>query len=346
MGIKGIRNFLKNQYNPEHFEELVPFDVLRGKKIAVDTSIFVCMYKIVYPNTFEEEFMNLFVALLEHGIEPIFVFDGKSPEEKSEEKKKREEKKHMQCVRIESLERDLECYHKTQKVSQLLWDVNNKLVKKGHEFLKDNFSLAHVTLYVEKLKSQVLTLTSYDFELVKQLCSIFGVHYIIAEGEAEILCSQLVKSNIAYAVLTKDTDVLACGCPVMLSDIKLKSRVFSIIYLDNILKKLDLDYSKWLDFCIMCGTDFNDNIPKIGPVKSYKYIKAYGNLEQISKYINTSILKYENVRNIFNALETKSYADDAFSKLKLDMQAIQKRILDHKLKISYDNLRDRLAIVA
>ena len=338
MGIKGIREFLKKQCG-ETFEKLISFDELSGKIIVVDTSIFVCMYKIVYPDTFEEEFIKLFVSLLESGIDPVFVFDGNSPQEKAGEKKKRDDKKQAQNARVDMLERDLECYHKTQEISQALWDVNNKefqtKLKKGGIILQNVFLVSLVTLYIKKLKSQILTVTNNDFILVKELLSLFGIPYIIAEGEAEILCSQLVKSNTAYAVLTKDTDVLACGCPIMLSNINLKARQFTVIYLEDILNNLNLDYSRWLDLCIMCGTDFNNNIPNIGPVKSFKYIHKHGNLEEISKFIDTSNLCYEKIRKIFTKNDEQY---ELSSKMKPDIEGIKTRIREHKLKLSLSKL--------
>lgn len=64
---------------------------LRGKKLAIDVSIWVM--KIIYgfiskPNMTSSEFSNIhlimilrrLVTLLELGIKPVFVFDGKPPE--------------------------------------------------------------------------------------------------------------------------------------------------------------------------------------------------------------------------------------------------------------------------
>ena len=101
MGIKGIRDLLKKQL--PSYEERVPMKDFENKKIVVDASLFICMYKAARKEMYEEAFMTLFAALLEHNIHPTFVFDGQSPKEKSNEKKKRAEKKDASSLVLKSL---------------------------------------------------------------------------------------------------------------------------------------------------------------------------------------------------------------------------------------------------
>ena len=44
----------------------------------------------------------------------------------------------------------------------------------------------------------------------------------------------------------------------------------------EILESLELEDRQFLDLCIMCGTDYNPNIPKIGSKSAYKRIIQHG----------------------------------------------------------------------
>lgn len=339
MGIKGIRELLKKKI--ENFEEKQPINSFSGKKIVVDASIFVCMYKAVQKITFEEAFMNLFVVLLENYIEPVFVFDGKSPEEKSLEKQKRTVQKKLQYDRVERLELDLSKYKKNKEISQELWVINNKKVLPSRLLPNEQiFSFSKVETYVKKLRSQILEIREIDFVILRELLFLFGIPFITAKGEAEILCSKLVRHNYADAVLTKDTDVLACCSHTMLSEINITEQLFTVIKLENILETLKIDENSWIDLCIMCGTDFNENIPNIGPVRSLSYIQKYKALETISEHINTDILSYQKTRNLFQCHDEQIGPLPGCSEIKFDQ--IAERIIKKKLKISASSIRRRL----
>ena len=339
MGIKGIRELLKKQI--ENFEEKQPVSLFSGKKIVIDASFFVCMYKAVQKNTFEEAFMNLFVVLLENKIEPVFVFDGKAPEEKTLEKQKRTIKKKMQYARVEQLELDLVNYKKNKEISQDLWNINNKQVLPSRLLPNEKmFSFNKVETYVKKLRSQILEIKEKDFVILRELLLLFGIPFITAKGEAEILCSKLVKNNYADAVLTKDTDVLACCSHTMLSDINLPEQMFTVIKLEKILDGLKLDENSWIDLCIMCGTDFNENIPNIGPIRSLSYIQKYKTLEEISGHINTDLLSYDKTRNLFQCHDEQIGPLPTCGKIKFD--EIAERITEKRLKISASLIRRRL----
>lgn len=341
MGIKGIKEFLKKHV--ENLEVKEPINSFSGQRIVIDASFFVCKYKAVQKDTFEEAFMNLFVALIENDIKAVFVFDGKSPEEKNNEKQKRAIKKKAQYERIEKLESDLMKYKKNKEISQDLWNINNKKVCPSKLVPNEKyFSFFQVEAYVKQLRSQIVEVSEIDFQIVRELLTLFGIPFIVAKGEAEILCSKLVKNNFADAVLSQDSDVLACCSHTMLSDINLSNGEFTIIKLQNILDTLQLDENSWVDLCIMCGTDFNENMPSIGPVRSFNYIKKYKTLEKISEHVNTDILSFEKTRSIFQC-DTEDIGPLPENG-KINFEDIVERIIKKKLKISAASIRRRLGL--
>ncbi|MEX0598735.1 MAG: hypothetical protein WD512_19785, partial [Candidatus Paceibacterota bacterium] len=108
------------------------------------------------------------------------------------------------------------------------------------------------------------------------------------------------------AVFTRDTDVLACSVSIMITEINVLTKTATIINVDNILSTLSLSESQMLDFCILCGTDYNPNINKIGPVGALKLIQKHENLETIERLetkIDTSVLNYVVTRKLFTELD-------------------------------------------
>jgi 5'-3' exonuclease len=55
----------------------------------------------------------------------------------------------------------------------------------------------------------------------------------------------------------------------------------------------------------MCGTDYNKNIYRVGPSKSYDLLLKYDNIEDIKSNTkhDTDILKFPRVREIFTKYE-------------------------------------------
>jgi 5'-3' exonuclease len=337
MGIKGLRTFLKKEFKDESLEERVPFNYFANKVIAVDASIYICKFKVVYKDFFEEALINFIVSLLESKIIPVFIFDGNAPEEKTNEKRKRAEKKKANISRIEKLENDLKIYLDTKIISDDLREINSKVYQS--KLSLNAFCVDRVSDYVTKLRSNIFELNNQDFEILKELLTVFGIQYFTAQGEGELLCSKLVKNGLADAVLTEDTDVLASGSHVMLCDANLKLKEFTLIKLEKILEKLDLNQESFLDFCIMLGTDFNENIPRVGPVKSLKYIKEYSSLENVEKQIDVSCLSYQRTRKIFT--DEEEFELKLVSK-NVDYEKLEKRVLENRLRTSLDNIKFRL----
>jgi 5'-3' exonuclease len=168
-----------------------------------------------------------------------------------------------------------------------------KLMPKGA--LVTIFNSERMREHIGKLKQRTFTLKASDVNLCKNILTLFKIPFDQAPGEAEIYCTKLCKEGYVSAVLSADTDIIAAGCPVILRDIT--SSGFKGIFLSHILDDLELTQAQWLDLCILCGTDFNKNIPLIGPKKALHLIKTYQRLEDIP--LDTSILNYRRVRELY-----------------------------------------------
>lgn len=92
MGIKNLHQFLVK--NCKHCIKDITLKDLQGKTIAIDASIIVYKFMIACGsnNMHLLSLRNFIDKLLKHNIKPIFVFDGKPPDEKSVTLNDRKEK--------------------------------------------------------------------------------------------------------------------------------------------------------------------------------------------------------------------------------------------------------------
>ena len=50
------------------------------------------------------------------------------------------------------------------------------------------------------------------------------------------------------------------------------------------LMDLELTNEQFIDMCILCGCDYASKIEGIGPVKAYKFIKEFSNIENLIEF--------------------------------------------------------------
>ena len=124
MGIKNLTRFLTQQF-PELLEDVTLKD-FAGKKIAIDTAIFMCKFKASSGKNWLDAFVSLVSWMWECGVTPIFVLDNGSPPEKAIEKKKRYEAKKKSLEKIAALEKAIETYKVDKIVTPLLKEVHQK----------------------------------------------------------------------------------------------------------------------------------------------------------------------------------------------------------------------------
>lgn len=301
MGIKGLRDLMKKEFSKKNvcFEKTVPIDTMSGKRLVVDTSIYIYTFKATHQDRFLECFKCMIHMCEQYNIELVFVFDGISPEEKCREKMRRVKQRQDQKKRVEELINDLSIYKNSGVVSEKLQLMHDKFVttNRSNVITFTNFNHVVAQKCIEKQQNNIVEISTHDINSLKILLTEKNIKYITAQGEAEAACSAIVTQKLAHAVITKDSDAFACGASIVITNINLSKHEVSVVTIEEILSVFELDYTSWLDLCIMCGTDFNDNIYKIGPVRALQYIKKYKTLEHVP--LDTTILNYVTVRTFF-----------------------------------------------
>ncbi|XP_057829503.2 flap endonuclease 1 [Cryptomeria japonica] len=284
MGVKGLTKLLADNA-PKSIKEQ-KFESYFGRKIAVDASMSIYQFLIVVGRVGNETLTNeagevtshlqgMFtrtIRLLEAGIKPVYVFDGKPPELKKEELAKR-------LSRREEATEDLA-----------------EAIETG---VKED---------IERYSKRTVKVTKQHNEDCKKLLRLMGVPVIEAPSEAEAECASLCKSGKVYAVASEDMDSLTFGASRFLrhlmepSSKKIPVMEFEI---SKVLEELNLTMDQFIDMCILCGCDYCDTIRGIGAQTALKLIRQHGSLEKILENLNKDRYQipedwpYERARSLF-----------------------------------------------
>lgn len=338
MGIKNLHKFLRDVC-PNVFEQ-IHISEYAFEKVAIDVSLYLYVYKARYG---EEGWLKAFLTLVEclrkNELHSVFIYDTKAPPEKEIERQDRAKNRENAERRVFELETALEKYNESGEVDTLLLEFQKKRkLEKPSFFSNTSVNIPGIRICLDKMKRQIFSVTQEDFDLTKKMFDILDVPYFQAPGEAETTCAHLTKIGKVKGLLSRDSDVLAYGSPVFLTNLNEYTGVCDRICYHNVLKELELTSEQFLDFCIMSGTDYNKNIFKIGCKKAYNLIKKYGSIEEIEKKtnLNVDILNHERVREIFTTYEPANYNISYCGTP--DFNKLSHFLSEHNLHVNMDTL--------
>ncbi len=275
MGIKDLNPYLRETV-PDAIKE-VELSQFSGKTVCIDTSIY--FYKFLYKNNrYLEGFYQQIFRLRKNGLTPIYIFDGAPPQEKMKTLELRKEKKEEIKASIESLYNQKELAETDEE-------------KKALEFK------------ISMIKKKLIYITSEYINKLKQLLDLMNVQYIQAPGEADMICGKLAKQGLVDLVMSDDMDLLTSGSSKVLRNFFITSNKVMYYDLNKILELMDINIDQWIDFCILCGCDYCDRIPNLGPKNSLKYLKLYENVNGILENVGSKYKVPENYKEEYaNAL--------------------------------------------
>ena len=205
MGVKLLGKLLKTECSD--CVRKIHLRQLYGKKICIDTSIYLYRYKSM--ESLLEKFYLMCSIFKYYNITPLFVFDGKPPEEKKDEINRRRENREKAW----------------KKYDELKQKYGNNLNKHQEKRLED-------------LKRSIVRVKWEDIDNVKNLITSMGFKHIEALGDADKRCAALVFPYKVYGVLNEDMDLFAYGCPVVFRYFSLINHTVMQYNLKDILKKL------------------------------------------------------------------------------------------------------------
>lgn len=113
-----------------------------------------------------------------------------------------------------------------------------------------------------------------DLEECRALLTALGLPWIAAPGESDAQCAQLVQKRHAWAAVTQDWDIALFGAPRALRNLTLSAtRTPEILDLDAALAAAGLTREQLVDAAILIGTDYNEGVAGVGPVKAVAMVK-------------------------------------------------------------------------
>ncbi len=204
-------------------------------------------------------------SMVEKGIKPIYIFDGKAPELKSETQTKRRE------VRDEAEK------------------IYKDALAKG-----DTEKARKYAMRSSKLSPEII-------ESSKKLLTLMGIPYVDAKGEGEAQAAYLVQNGDAYAVASQDYDCLLFGAKRVVRNLAVNSNLGNLEYyqLDKVLRELDITREELIDMGILIGTDFCAGLKGVGAKTALKLAHKGQLKEKIAELQKESTHDLDEVREIF-----------------------------------------------
>lgn len=195
--------------------------------------------------------------LVEAGVRPVYVFDGKPSK--------------LKRATIEERRRVKE---KAQKQYEAALEAGD----------------------LETARSKAQQTSTLDKAMVgqaKDLLDALGVPWLDAPSEGEAQAAHMTRQGLVDAVASQDFDSLLFGAPVVYRNLsvggrrKLPGRQAWVdvspvrIELDATLDNLGLNRAQLVDVAILMGTDYNPGIKGVGPKTAIKMIGGEGDLEGV-----------------------------------------------------------------
>ena len=260
--------------------EIVPrhetgFDELKAKRIALDAynALYQFLSAIRQPDgtplldsrgRVTSHLSGLFyrtVKLVEMGIQPVYVFDGRPPEMKRKTIEKRRE---------------------AREAAQRKWE---EALKRGELEEARKYAQAAHRLTEDMVKDS------------KDLLTAMGIPWVQAPSEGEAQAAYMASKGNVWASGSQDYDSLLFGATRLVRNLavvgkrKLPGKDVYVdvlperVELKEVLETLGIDRRKLVWIGILVGTDFNEKVPGVGPKRALALVKEYDSLDEIFKVL-------------------------------------------------------------
>jgi flap endonuclease-1 len=145
----------------------------------------------------------------------------------------------------------------------------------------------------------------------KRLILSMGLPVVQAPSEGEAQAAYMAARGDVYIVGSQDYDSLLFGAPRVVRNLaitgkrKLPRKNIYVdvepeeMILDEELARLGINRKQLVEISIMCGTDFNLGLSRVGPKTALKLIKENGDLESVLVAQGETIENYAEIRDVF-----------------------------------------------
>ncbi|MFP3227344.1 MAG: flap endonuclease-1 [Caldisphaera sp.] len=251
---------------PENAKQDIEIKSLKGYSIALDgyNMLYQFLAAIRQPDgtplidsqgNITSHISGLFyrtINLIEEGIKPIYVFDGKPPEMKKREIEERISRRQQYAEKYQKAKEEGRI-EEAKKYAQASTTLSNTMVNDA-----------------------------------KQLLTYMGIPWIQAPADGEAQAAYMAKKGDVYAAGSQDYDSLLFGSPKLVRNLAITGKRKlpnkeeyveikpELINLFDMLKLLDISREQLILIGILLGTDFNpDGVKGYGPKTALKFVKEY-----------------------------------------------------------------------
>lgn len=252
MGISSLNHLLREKARDAcKFVKL--HELTAGSRIAIDWSIMMYNIKNITLKT-----GKLFADILDDFVKKctlarlklVFVIDGKAGPEKAEEWSRRYEE------RITLFDR--------------MTTITNEIKETS-----DEMRIGELTTELAKLEELTLNVKSEERRAMVDHLIASDCIVLYATGESDPLLATLARNKYVDYVLSRDTDMLAYGCPFVLREVLDSAETYfdldyELVEFDKMLIEMRLSRAEFIDVCILAGCDYFK-----APISTKKYDKYW-----------------------------------------------------------------------
>ena len=213
--------------------------------------------------------------LVDSGIKPCIIFDGKPPKLKE---------RLLEERRLKKIKAEIE------------WEA---AISAGD---------------IETARTKAQQTTRLDKEMLvdsKKLLDLLGIPWFDAPSEGEAQVAYLLETKKVDYGASQDFDTILFGAKNFVRNLTLSNRrklpkqnkwvpvTPEIVDVDLSLSNLELTREQLVDVSILMGTDFNSGIDGIGPMKGVKLVRECGNAEKALEKLDKKIDNLNEIRDLF-----------------------------------------------
>jgi 5'-3' exonuclease len=229
MGIRGLGGFLK--WKVPSARKNIVWATHAGQRWAIDCSCLLYRAKGARLSAITV-LASLIVRMRAAHIEPIIVFDGRTPTVKTETVEAR------RVVR--------EAAHKEiAEITSVLRDTTLTEAERADREIR-----------AQALQAKAPQVTARDRDDIKKFLYAAGVLFVTAMEEADDVLAYMARTGMISGVVSTDMDMLARGVPLLIVPETADTTVLSAISLTHVLSELRLGFDQFVHACVLMGTDY------------------------------------------------------------------------------------------
>ena len=234
-------------------------------------------------------------SLLQQGVLPVWVFDGKPPERKA-------------------------------------GTIRQRIAAKEKAEGQYREALAAGDLETARRKAaQTSRLTRPMVEELTELLAALGVPTVAAPSEGEAQSAAMAAKGVVWASASEDYDTLLFGAPRLVRGLAARGRGGSppgaqFVDRGELLRTLGIDGEELITLGILIGTDFNDGVRGYGPKKALKAAQEHLGFRATMEKVGLDLAEAEAVAEIFRHPDVKDVPPPTFGPV--DEEGLRRILVD------------------